>query len=464
MIRLFLILLTFLLMSCGEGLYEESSTVNLKQHVYVVPSWFSGDILQSLQPIFFTKVDKGQSVRFAAAYNINGELMIGDDAAKHYQSLFWEIDGEYFNLDIFRYTFNKSGIINGKLVTIDAFNDTLVTNFSVQVNTPETFTLDFPYDGYNLAEPSKAEDIPLRWTITGIDPWESAICYVYLSTNLDNVWESLIGSSDCQDLANLWGPLVGDSATIKNLGIDLTKQSYTFYWGVIYTIISDGGPRSTEKSQIYKFSTKFTNDSTALLEIPIRYLDFSDYGFQQSGPFSTVVYFVSAMGDTLETYRGSDSIQNLQVNLPPQSGIKIYFEENNRQDYTASPILVDLAPGTHTITNTVYFVDSVAPQITPLYPQFNLTPRIELAFKFYDDGAGFDFSDFQVFVDDIRTDYKMHGDSVQFTPSCSSTCAISFSGTDNAGNSLPNVIWQFHIDDKGLPILEGPFPNNGGAP
>ena len=445
-----------LLASCGDGYFHESKAANIKQFVYVIPDGFSGDVTSFLRPVIETQVELGQSIRFSAQYTINGDFISNDEAADIYRSLLWEIDGEYFNIDLIRYTFKKPGIIHGKLMTIDDFQDTLVTEFIVQVNTPESFTLDFPYDGYNQAEPSKYEDLPFRWTISGLDAWETAQCEVFLSPEELNVWKNKIGSTDCLSEANLWGPIVGDSALLHDMGIDIHNTSYTFYWGVKYTVFSNGSPRSENYSSINHFVTKFQNESISRLRVPLKY---KNYGAPSS--LNTTAYIVASNGDTLKTYTGTAAKQEILLNLKPQMGVKVYFSEESRKEYTADSITVDLPPGTEVTTDTVFFTDKTNPQITTFNMTFHSKRNAE--FILYDDGSGVNPETIKVLVDNDEREFEVQDFYLRFNPLCVKSCLISIQAEDYAQNKIPNIHWKITRDNTGYYQLEGPIHSAGGS-
>ncbi|PWJ60749.1 MULTISPECIES: hypothetical protein [unclassified Fibrobacter] len=444
---LFLLLAAFLA-SCGENLYEASNIPQMRQYVYMVPDGYSGTIQETnLHPIVGASAERGQSVRFEALYSINNEMMYNNDAALAYKSILWKIDGEYFNLNAFRYTFKRSGIIEGMLQTVDEFDDTLFTNFTIRVNTPEEFTLVFPYDGYNQAEPSKPVDFPLRWTLNGIDEWEYASCGVYISTDKDSVWSNQVGEIDCGTTANLWGPLVGDSAMLYQKGIDLRKESITFYWGVKYTIYVDGAMHSRKYSKINHFSTKFLDDNLSTLSIPIKYLNY--YNTENPNSFKTVAHIVSATGDTLKTYTGSSYNQEILYNFRPQKGVKVYFEEQSKKDYVADSIVVDLLPGTATQTDTVYFRDTQPPQIAPTRETFLL--NFNPTFHIYDDGSGINPSKISLQIDNKAVQPQLDGNELYVDPSyCYTQCFINIYAEDYAGNKLPSIDWLITKNESGF--------------
>lgn len=437
-----LFLLAFCFVSCGENLYDSSSIPKMNQYVYMVPDGYSGNIYESnLRPIEGASIDSGKSVKFVAVHTINGIQMYNEDAAQVYKSLLWEIDGEYFNLDAFRYTFKKNGLIQGKLITIDVFDDTLVSNFSVRVNTPEKFSLNFPYDGYNQAEPSKNEPFSFHWTISGIDDWESATCDLFISTDKNFVWTHFVSSQNCNTSANFMGPLIGDSTTLLHSGIDLQNESLTFYWGVKYTIYTDGELHSENYSPIYRFSTKYLNNNQSTLRIPIEYKGLP----YKSKPINTFVHVVSATGDTLETYADDFSNKPFSCNLPPQKGVKVYFEEKSKAEYIADSIQVDLYPGSITVTDTVYFIDNTPPQIEP-FQETSIYP----AFLIYDDGSGLDPASILIAVDNVKVSYFANGLVFSIDqPFCQKLCTISVSGSDYAGNKLPEIYWNISVSENG---------------
>lgn len=450
MIRIFSILVALLLfVSCSDSLYSEDSSTSLKQFMYVVPENYSSDVATSLYPVNNIVVEKGQNVKFVAGYSINDELTTSDTAAKYYTSVHWVIDGEYIYANTFRYTFKKSGPIQGELRTIDLFGDTLVSEISIHVNTPEKFTIDFPYNGYNLAEPSKSVGLPFKWTISGIDQWESADCEIFLSDNQYNVWTNSLGVTDCGSNATLWGPLVGDSAQMLSMDIDLRKVYYTFYWGIKYTVYTDGTKKYSDTTSIYNFTTKFLDDEKTLLYVPLVY---QSMRFWDST--STEIIVVSASGDTLASVENTRSETTIPINLKPQSGATIYFKENQRPEYTAEPVKVDLPPGAVITLDTIVFRDLVSPQLRPINDFIEYGDLGK--FIVYDDGSGINPQKLKVFSDQDSLFIKTIKDTLAFVPSCENECKLTVKGEDYARNSLPNLYWEIVRKSEGY-FLYGPY-------
>lgn len=450
MIRIFTIAIVLVfLVSCSDALYSEESGVSLKQCIYVVPEHHLDDITSTVYPVNNIIVEKGQSLKFVAGYSINNELSTSDTTAKYYTSVHWIIDGETFYTNTFRYTFQKTGRIQGELRTIDLFGDTLVSDITIFVNTPEKFTIDFPNNGYNLAEPSKKVGLPFKWTFTGIDEWESANCEIFLSEVKTNVWSSSLGTTDCRSEATLWGPLVGDSSLLSSFGIDLRKEYYTFYWGIKYTVYIDGNRKYADSTDIHHFTTKFLDDDRALLYIPFIYKSMRFWDSVQ-----TRITIVSANGDTLASIENTSPETMLNVTLKPQSGVIVYFDEKQRPDYKADSIQIDLPPGAVVFADTTTFTDRVPPQIATVD---HFIENGDFAkFILYDDGAGINAQKTRAYIDQDSVSLTFRMDTLMVLPTCSGECILSIQGEDYARNSLPELYWSLVKKSEGFEI-NGPY-------
>ncbi|MCQ2097674.1 MAG: hypothetical protein MJY87_07005 [Fibrobacter sp.] len=460
MIRLILLLLAALFFSaCDNALFEEDGDTTLRQLVYIVPENFSGDAASSLYPTQTSVVELGHSVKFIAGYTINGVQSTHDSTARYYTSVLWDIDGEYFNINTFRYTFNKPGVVYGSLRTIDLYGDTLTSDLVIYVNTPENISLEYPYNGFNQVIPDKATSHTFRWNITGIDEWETARCEFFIDTDSNSVWNSSMGEVDCASDLILWGPLTDDSLTLAQMGVDLRKNYLTYYWGVKYSILTEGAIRKMETSEVNRFTTKFLDPEKSVLYVPIRY-----EGFSTLKAVNTSIIVVSALGDTLYTGNNSSPKITLILDLPPQSGMTVYLNDISRKEFTGDTLQVDLPAGSVVRTREAVFTDKVPPQIATVKDTLGKGEPIK--FYIYDDGSGINVNKLAVFLNGEKIDHEINGNILSIHPVLSYKNAgkVQILAEDNSQNHIPGYHWKASEQEDYSIIVTGPFPDSEEAP
>ena len=452
MIRTFQILvcaLAVVLVSCGDDHLIEDNHV-LKQYVLVAPDGFSGDISNYYDPIDELYVEQGQTLKFYAGYSTGGLIYTDETLQQYYSSLLWKIGDQSFNLNSFRYTFLNAGELEGSLESTDIFGDTLHTSFKIFVNRPNGISLEFPYNGYNQADPSEDQALPLRWSVTGIDPWETAICKVYMAYDQDSVWDNPLGSTDCNTEATLRGSLVTAYDSVLQQAVNLYDSSFTLYWGVKMLVKSESGREYHDSTDIFHFSTKILN-KTSTIKIPIVYDRYRDESILQ-----TVAYLISNSGDTLHILTSDRYSNTLTAKVEPQLGLKILLHEMNRLEYTSESLVVDVPAYTVLTTDTVFFKDDIPPQISPTYT--TIEEFGDIYFNVYDNGSGINPAKLQVLVDYDTVQSFYTTPVLAFYSHCYSKCRIDILGEDYSRNKLPDVHW-FIEDRSNYHFISGPFPN-----
>ena len=441
------LLATLFLSACGDEHLASESGNNLQQYVYAVPEGYTGDIVNNNDALGDLYLEQGQTVRFYAAYGLGKVIFTDETLQQYYGGCSWSIGNDNFNLSNFRYTFNKPGDFSGTLETVDLYGDTLHNDFRVHVNTPNGITLLFPYNGYNQAEPTADQQLPLRWSVQGHDPWETSSCQIFISNDPDSVWESPVGRVDCNEELSLGGSLLGqidpDSAAI------LTRDSsFTLYWGIALLTQSVSGRVYLDTSEIFHFSTKIQNDSSTL-KIPVAYSRFRSNAYLESN-----VYLISADGDTLEKHTSEERAYTVTTKVKAQSRLKILVKETLRKEYAAESIMVDIPANTVQMLDTIFLTDKITPQVAPFLD--TISPADSIQYLVYDDGSGINEAKLFVLVDGdtIPSDYR--SPTLLFKIKCRLNCKVEILGEDNAHNPLPQEHW--YIENKSsYYTITGPY-------
>ena len=434
------------LSACGDD-HLASESNNLQQFVYAVADGYTGDIVNNNDALGDLYLEQGQTVRFYAAYGLGKAIFTDETLQQYHGGCSWSIENDNFNLPSFRYTFSNSGDFAGSLETVDLYGDTLHNDFRVHVNTPNGITLLFPYNGYNQAEPTSSQQIPLRWSVQGHDPWETSICQIFISSDPDSVWDHAVGNVDCNAEISLGGSLLGpinpDSAAI------ITRDSsFTLYWGLKLLTQSASGRVYQNTSEIFHFSTKILNDSSTI-KIPVVYSRFKSNAFLESN-----VYLISADGDTLEKHPSDEHAYTVTTKVKAQSRLKILVKESLRKEYTAESVMVDIPANTVQTLDTIFLTDKVAPQISPFLD--TISPADSIQYLVYDDGSGINASRLNVLVDGDTIPSDFRSPTLLFRFKCKFSCKVEILGEDNARNPLPQMHW-FIENKSSYYTITGPY-------
>lgn len=445
--------LTFIVcffVACGDDHIIDQAKVHLiQQHVYVVPERFDGDIGKHFNPTKRVYAELGQTMKFVVGLDINDLTVTDESVVDYVSSILWNIDGEFYNISNFRYTFSQAGHKTGYLEIVDQLGDTARTNFDIYVNTPNQVSIDFPYDGYNLAEPTSTQRLPLQWTISGADEWETNNCTIFLSNSPDDVWEKELKTVDCSHQVYLNGSLIGDSTELAKKGIDLRDTSFTIYWAVRMVTQSRSGREYRDSTEIVQFSTRTLDENYSTIKIPLNYAN-----YHNADSVKTKISFIAANGDTIKTLWNKKPTNIISTKIEPQAGLRIYLQETIKTEYAPETLNVDIPPRTIFTTDTVHFVDRLAPQIAVTKPSFRINEK--LTFQIYDDGSGINLNRIRVLANSDTVKHVTSIPLLQFSTPCAEECFVSILGEDFAHNPFPNVYWR--ITTKGdSSFVKGPY-------
>lgn len=455
-LRLFRILAAALVacafISCGDDAnFHTSEKRTLTQEVYVVPEGITGAVHLFYSPKKEVFLNINENVRIQAVFRLNGEVLDGDEAVSYYRSLLWKINGKKINIPTFRHSFQEPGEYDCILQVVDRFGDTLIDTTKIYVDTPSSITLDSPRDGYNQIDPFSKDEIILKWTSTGIDPWETASCKIYASNKKEKIWKNYLGSSDCSEKTSITGPIVPDRDTLEKYGIFLNEESISFYWGVIMTVSNSNGVQAIDTSNIFHFSTKLIDADSSILNIPIKYKSFSS--FNTFVP-DTRVTIKDANGNILKEIDNAQSSSVVSVKLAAQTGVSVTLQEFYYDEYKAESLKVDIPKSTVIDLDTVFFEDNIAPSVWPLHSEFLIGDPI--IFSVIDKGSGFSPSKSIIHSDISSLEFVYYEPLLTITNSETKPWRIYIQVSDFAGNMSTPVFWNV-TPKKDIQVLDGPY-------
>ena len=422
-----------LLCSCGDDHLVKNESGSLQQFVYATSDGFTGDVTSYFDPLDTLYVEQGQTVHFYAGYSLGKEIYTDETLQDSYSEIKWKIGSDEFDLSSFRYTFKSAGQIDGYLKASDNYGDTLYNAITVFVNKPNSISLQFPYNGYNQADPLNIQETPLQWTISGLDPWETSYCQVFASFKRDSVWFNRIGITDCEADSPLHEMPMESIKGIGNIQLTL-DSSFTVYWGVKLISKSESGREYRDSSEIFHFSTKILNELSTV-KIPIVYDDYRDIALLQ-----TEISLIAANGDTLQKATNDLRSNTIVATVSAQSKVKLFIRETLRPEYAAESTTFDIPANTVFTLDTIHLSDKVSPQVSAF--ETIVAPLDSIQFLVYDDGASVNPGKIKVIVGADTIDNVYRNPMLKFYANCPLTCKVRIIGEDYANNSFPNTYWQ----------------------
>jgi len=419
------------LVACDNSSLIENDLPLIRPQIYVMPQGSSTPLLFIVQDSSYREVN----VPYTFQLGITSNGILQEDPSKLYASVLWKIDDANFNIASFNYSFRTPGIKECSLTVVDAYGDTLVTNFSILVNTPNKIHLSSPSNMSNQVD--KNSSVVLQWTTEGIDPWETANCSVFASEEPDDVWNNKLGTVDCSKEVKLGG--FGDE----------NKLSNTIYWGVAMEVSTPGGNVQRDSSKIFNFSTKLTNSKFSLLTIPILF----ENSYNRAN-FSTKICLTNTNGDTLRKFSNMDNSITINTFVVAQSGIHISAQEQQYIEYTADIQVIDVPESTAVLADTIRFVDRTAPQIAPAQDEYDNSTALH--FYVYDRGSGVNPNSLRTIIgnDTIQHSFELY--LLRIPHRCLTNCKVFIDGADYAGNRLPDNYWIVSNTQSGIEI-NGPY-------
>lgn len=433
-----LVFILSILYACGnDALIETENTPVIEPRFYVVPSRVSNEWLKTYPFSDSIFIEANQNYRFYASYLIDNVLVTNE--SDYHKSILWKIEDQYFNTNNFQYTFTQPGQKDCFLEVIDLYGDTTKKLFTIFVNTPSSIVLNSPYNNYNQIEWDENQKLTLKWTTTGIDPWEKASCTIYAETNADSIWNNELGTTDCNKDIYLRG------------FIDEDKYYSELYWAVVLNVQSPNGRNDIDTSEVFHFSTKIKGNKNSYLTIPINYKNLINYS-----DVSTEILLISANNDTLVVNYNARPQGTVSTYVAPQTGLKIYARDSVLNEYVSKVQTIDIPEGSVIVADTLLFTDQVPPQAAPRSTKIKNKSFVD--FNIYDDGSQINAKKLVVLLDDDTIPHFYEGTKISFNLDCPAACNLTILGEDYARNPFPQNHWFIKNKNDSL-FITGPYLN-----
>ena len=437
--------LSAILGGCGDdALFNKDEVGSIRQEIFIVPERFVGDpytIGYQPHPIY---LETDQVVKFWASYIVNDRYISPDIYDDYITQKIWDVNGEYFNLNSFRYSFSEPGLKKVTLKSIDKLNDTITENLDVYVNTPIAANLVFPPDAYNLVDPISEDGVDLLWDVSGVDEWESSTCIIYMSYREEDVWKHPQTRGWCDEPAHVLGPIADDLPD---------DSAATIYWGVVATNYSGTYFSEVDSTPIYKFTTKFSKSDSAKIILPVSYQGLWDFESVEA-----TITLVNAAGETIGTYTNSQNESSIVMKVLPQTGLRIFATENNQHEYKADSIVIDITTAAQYSLDTLFFTDDTPPRVEPTETMFDKN----ISFFAIDRGSGININHIVVTSGSDTLETSINNSIISFKrPNIFNYSYVKVSVQDNAKNSSANVYWKLTSYGDST-LVSGPYANEGG--
>ncbi len=437
-----------LLVSCSDSEIQSSDVPEITQSIFIVPETFIGDPYNSYASSDEFYVNVNEKIRICGIYSLDGKYIPSDQSIIYYNTHKWTIDNNEASTSSLYYKFDKPGIHKISFESVDHLGDTLLSHATVYVNTPTTVSLQSPPNRYNLVNGDNPDGLELSWKVFGIDPWEASVCVIYASYYRDKIWDSPLGEAECSQSVDLMGRLkkdINENGDSVNHAID----NSTIYWGVRALTKNSRGNIEQAYSEVFSFSTKLDNEGKAIIEVPVVCM-YSQY--PEKSLLNGVI--ISKAGDTLSSFSKVKANSIITKALPPQSNVKIVVCDSIRTEYGCSSMTVDLAPGTRTLTDTLFLQDNIKPNMIPASTEFDAT--LPLKFFILDNGSGVNASRITAIMnnDTLKTVFDDY--TLTVPNKCKKECNLVIKAEDYAQNKIPEVYWKISTV-KSVTTVTGPF-------
>ena len=440
------------LASCGNDyMISQEAVPQLVQHMFVLPDRYAGQPYLYTSPVTTVYLDTSDAVKFWAIYSLNGTYMTTEIAEDHYLSHSWTIDDESYNISPLRYKFPAPGTHRGILQTVDFLGDTLSDTLKIFVNTPISIRAIAPVNGFNLADPEPGSEIELKWELSGVDPWESAKCYAYVSFDAEDVWTENIGEVDCFHGTSLVATYLSQKLLDKIADGTEPDTSVTVYWGVKAALTTSDGFIELDSTDVFHFSTRYIRTEESRIDIPVVYEDL------RHSDIHTVINITNAAGEKLSVLESYKAPVTLHTMVEAQSAVHISVKDTKSSEYKANDITLNVQPGTQILLDTIRFTDKVQPQVAALAPSKD--QRDTVVFYALDNGSGINPKRIFVTANADTLEYTYEKPFIKFRNPCAVTCKVRISVEDYARNVNPRVHWMLKPESN---APEGPYSELGG--
>lgn len=426
MIRFALLVLSIILVACGNDLVYSDNDKHILQDAFFVFD-DSSNTMDSLdeQNNILIKVNSTKTLS-SAAY-LNEEKIDSKKLPDFYFLRYW--------------SYKKSNLISESITltpeekpfktchySIDFVGDTLTQCFNIFADHPLNIDLRIPANKEN--EIDKKTKVAFFANIVGIDSLEKNQCELFLTEAKENLWKAKATEFTCNDTIQI------------SIG-----EAEIYYWAIQAKTESLNATDSV-RSETFMFFTKPQNKKSNVI-VPIRYK--GDRGFEKKG----IVNVKQKDSILLTTEIYSDTILDLE-NLPEDENLKLEITETIRLDYKKDSIEFIIKPKAHNLLDTIVLQDDVPPEAFPLKNEFLIDEPI--LFYAAENGSGLNAIHSSVIYANTNDSlkYKYNGSRFMFTSPCEAECYIQIHLEDNAGNKSPKKLWKLKTFNEFVKI-SGPI-------
>lgn len=436
------------LFGCGDiPRFDSESVPEVNAYIHFVPERDYGTSALFFASVRSKIVEQGASGNLVAELRVGGESISSEHTSEFIRNFIWEFRGTRTNASSVTQNFPDSGIFDAVLHTVDFFGDTLNDTMSFYVSTPLSIRADAPGDGFSV-NPFDSAGVLFAVETSGINSWQDVRCTLYLSPRKDSIWQRPFSEVPCNGEFRIAGPIAeGDS----NIFAD---TSYSLHWALKASDSLSEMPFDRDSSAVMTLSTKLVGTELSNLTVPVRY-KFLPSDKSPEG----IVLLQNASGDTLalESYSKNPATVRFK-GIASDGELTVSVHEKRLTEYSPVTRAVSLPKSTHTLLDTLLLSDTVPPIRIPAKTKIFRSDSIR--FYLYDGGSGISENSLSVILGNDTLDYKVKGDVLSFSPSCSGPCELSVSLRDFSGNSAMPVHWSVSEDGDSLKI-DGPFNPEG---
>lgn len=244
------ILILLMLLGCGnkDVLFEQETEEGiLRGRPLMVErsnrSLQSEFLVPAKRDTFLTR----EEIEFRSGYLIDGQMLDPELEDFYIRTNFWIFDADTQFTDFRRLAYEEPGLKQVIFCFVDIHQDTLADTLSLWIHEPLADSIVSPAPGeHNI----NVYDSPVlfSWVLKGAEAGENIRTQLYLSTNLETLFNTPVAEVSNQNQLFL------NIKPKDYMPSPVDSVSYRFYWSVVHTNIADStgkGMRDTSRIEVF---------------------------------------------------------------------------------------------------------------------------------------------------------------------------------------------------------------------
>jgi len=396
---------------------------------------------RSLQSEFIAPTQRdtfltGEEIEFRSGFLLDDEMMDPELEDFFIRANFWIFDADTQFTDFRRLSYDEPGLKQVVFCFVDIHQDTLADTLSLWIHDPLADSLVSPEPNehnVNIVE----SPVLFSWVLKGVEAGENIRTQLYLSTNLESLYNTPVSEVSNQNQLFL------------NIKLDdyisspVDSVSYRFYWSVVHTNMADStgkGMRDTSRIEVFYTSPERITPGTISGAI-----------FLLGRPGAANLAEIVLKGPVNKTQTPAASGFFQFENLLP-GAYYLHISVPNYPQYQPDSLPLQLYAGEDLqLDSTIFIEDPYPPQAGLVKDTLRSPADLPLLLSIADQGSGIKANTLEVLVDCNTPTNIVYEEGLltltTWSPDSGShdLCLIA---RDNAGNSSDTLRFSvFHTGD-----------------